>query len=117
VIGKDLSNPVPEWAEVTPRPVPTMDAGLLPLDQPLSPLAHALVAGCLALARQLGQPVPTIKDPAALNGAEGLERMHETRSPLARHQAHDDRMTAPSRRDDEFVRQVRRHLHEAKPSS
>jgi phospholipase C len=67
-----------DWPEATPRPVPNMDAALLPLDQALSPLAQALVAGCLALARQLGQAVPTIKDPAALNGAEGLELMHET---------------------------------------
>ena len=54
-----------------------MDAALIPLDQPLSPLAQALVAGCLALARQLGQTVPTVKDPAALTGAQGLELMHE----------------------------------------
>jgi len=49
----------------------------MPLDQPLSPLAQALVAGCLALARQLGQAVPTINDPATLTGAEGLDEMHE----------------------------------------
>ena len=54
-----------------------MDEALIPLDQPLSPLAQALVAGCLAMAKQLGQPVPAITDPAALTGAEGLELMHE----------------------------------------
>ena len=55
-----------------------MDQALIPLDQPLSPLAQALVAGCLALAKQLGQPVPAITDPAALTGAQGLELIHET---------------------------------------
>ena len=50
--------------------VTNMDAGLLPLDQPLSPLAQALVAGCLALAGQLGQPCHD-QGSAALNGAEG----------------------------------------------
>jgi hypothetical protein len=49
----------------------------IPLDQPLSPLAQAFVLGCLALAEQLGQTVPSIKDPAALNGAEGLELVHQ----------------------------------------
>ena len=54
-----------------------MDQALLPLDEPLSPLAQALVGGCLAMAKQLGQPVPAITDPATLTGAEGLELMHE----------------------------------------
>ena len=34
--------------------------------------------GCLALAQQLGQTVPAIDDPAALNGARGLALIHET---------------------------------------
>jgi len=54
-----------------------MDQALIPLDQPLSPLAPALVGGCLAMAKQLGRPAPAITDPAALTGAEGLELMHE----------------------------------------
>jgi hypothetical protein len=54
-----------------------MDQPLIPLDEPLSPLAQALVGGCLAMAKQLGQPVPAITDPAALTRAEGLELMHE----------------------------------------
>ena len=58
--------------------MPALDEALIPLDQPLSPLAQALVAGCLALAQQLGQPVPAITDPAALTGAQGLELIHET---------------------------------------
>jgi phospholipase C len=66
------------WPDVTPRPVPQMDEALIPPDQPLSPLAQALVGGCLALAEQLGQPVPTIQDPAALNGTQGLQLIHET---------------------------------------
>ena len=78
VLTLDKPRAPEDWPDVTPRPVPAMDAALLPLDQPLSPLAQALVGGCLALARQLGQTVPTIKDPAALTGAEGLELMHET---------------------------------------
>ena len=48
--------------------MPAYDETLIPLDAPLSPLAQALVVGCLALAQQLGQPVPAITDPAALNG-------------------------------------------------
>ena len=58
--------------------MPDFDETLIPLDQPLTPLAQALVMGCLALAQQLGQTVPTINDPAALNGAEGLALIHET---------------------------------------
>jgi phospholipase C len=65
------------WPDVTARTVPAMDQALIPPDQPLSPLAQALVAGCLAMARQLGQTVPTITDPAALTGAEGLEVIHD----------------------------------------
>jgi hypothetical protein len=30
------------------------------------------------MAKQLGQPVPTIQDPAALNGTQGLQIIHET---------------------------------------
>jgi len=48
-----------------------MDHELIPLDRPLSPLAQAVVAGCPAPA--VGHAVPAIKDPAALNGAVGLE--------------------------------------------
>src|SRR3954468_3403849 len=54
-----------------------MDATLIPSTRRFPPLAHALVEGCLALARQLGQPVPAVNDPAALTGADGLELMHE----------------------------------------
>ena len=48
VLTLDQPRAPEDWPEVTPRPVPNMDAALLPLDQPLSPLAQALVAGCLA---------------------------------------------------------------------
>lgn len=63
---------------MTPRAVPELDETLIPLDQPLSPLAQAFVAGCLALAKQLGQAVPDTDDLAALPGAEGLELVHES---------------------------------------
>ena len=77
VLTLDQPRAPEDWPDVTPRPVPGMDQALIPLDQPLSPLAQALVGGCLAMAKQLGQPVPAITDPAALTGAEGLELMHE----------------------------------------
>ncbi|HEX7211488.1 MAG TPA: alkaline phosphatase family protein [Propionibacteriaceae bacterium] len=67
-----------DWPDVAPLPVPDVTEPLIPLNQPLTPLAQALVLGCHALAQQLGQTVPTITDPAALNGAEGLAIMHET---------------------------------------
>ncbi len=77
VLTLDQPRAPQDWPDVTPRPVPGMDQALIPLDQPLSPLAQALVGGCLAMAKQLGQPAPAITDPAALTGAEGLELMHE----------------------------------------
>jgi phospholipase C len=82
VLTLDQPRAPEDWPDVSARPVPTMDQALLPLDQPLSPLAQALVAGCLALARQLGHTVPTLKDPAALTGAQGLELIHQTLSHL-----------------------------------
>jgi phospholipase C len=78
VLSLDQPRAPEDWPDVTPRPVPQMDEALIPFDEPLSPLAQALVGGCLAMAQQLGQPVPTIQDPAALNGAQGLELIHET---------------------------------------
>ena len=66
-----------DWPDVTPQPMPDFDEALIPLDKPLSPLAQAFVSGCLALAKQLGQPVPAIKDPAALTGAQGLDLVHD----------------------------------------
>ena len=57
--------------------MPAYDEALIPLDAPLSPLAQALVMGCLALTQQLGQSVPAITDPAALTGAEGLALVRE----------------------------------------
>jgi len=69
--------PMLRQAAVVPLLLPAYDETLIPLDAPLSPLAQALVMGCLALAEQLGHAVPTITDPAALRGAEGLEVIHD----------------------------------------
>ena len=66
-----------DWPDVSPRPVPDFDVALLPPDAPLSPLAQAFIAGCLALAKQLGQPVPDIKNPADISGTEAVELVHE----------------------------------------
>ena len=77
VLTLDQPRAPEDWPDLSPQPVPDFDETLIPLDQPLSPLAQAFVAGCLALAKELGQPVPDIKDPAALTGAEGLELVHE----------------------------------------
>ena len=73
----DVPRPPEDWPDVTPRPLPAYDETLIPLGTPLSPLAQALVMGCLALAEQLGRAVPTITDPAALNGAQGLDVIRE----------------------------------------
>ena len=74
-----LAEPRPpeDWPEVSPRPLPGDSGTLIPLDAPLSPLAQALVMGCLALAQQLGQPVPTITDPTVLTGTQGLDVIHD----------------------------------------
>jgi phospholipase C len=77
VLTLDQPRPPEQWPDLAPRPVPEVDETLIPLDQPVSPLAQALVSEWLALARQLGQTVPAIKDPAALNGAQGLNLVHE----------------------------------------
>jgi phospholipase C len=78
VLTLDQPRAPEDWPDVAPLPMPDFNETLIPLNQPLTPLAQALVRGCLALAQQLGQTVPTINDPAALNGAEGLAIMHET---------------------------------------
>ena len=72
VLTLDQPRAPEDWPDVTARPVPAFDEALIPLDRPLSPLGQAFVAGCLALAKQFGETVPAIKDPAALTGAEGL---------------------------------------------
>jgi phospholipase C len=77
VLTLDQPRAPEDWPDVAPRSVPTMDQALIPLDEPLSPLAQALVAGCLAMVNQFGESVPTIKDPAALTGAEGLDIIHD----------------------------------------
>ena len=82
VLTLDQPRAPEDWPDVTPRPVPNMDSALLPIDEPLSPLAQALVAGCLAMAKQLGHPVPAISDPATLTGGQGLELIHESLSRL-----------------------------------
>ena len=76
VLTLDRPRPPEDWPDVSPRPVPEFDVALLPPDAPLSPLAQAFIAGCLALAKQLGRRVPDIK-PADLNGTEGVELVHE----------------------------------------
>ena len=82
VLTLDQPRAPEDWPDLTPRPVPNMDAALLPLDEPLSPLAQALVVGCLAMAKQLGHPVPATSDPTALTGIQGLELIHESLSRL-----------------------------------
>jgi phospholipase C len=78
VLTLDQPRAPEDWPDVAPLPMPDFNETLIPLNQPLTPLAQALVMGCVALAQQLGQTVPTIHDPATLNGAEGLAVMHET---------------------------------------
>ena len=77
VLTLDEPRPPQSWPEVRPRPVPEYDETLIPLNAPLSPLAQALVMGCVALTQQFGQSVPAIVDPAALTGAQGIDIMHE----------------------------------------
>ena len=62
-LNLDQPRPPEDWPDVTPRPLPAYDETLIPLGAPLSPLAQALVMGCLALAEQLGQTVPTSPTP------------------------------------------------------
>jgi phospholipase C len=78
VLTLDRPRAPQDWPDVAPLPVPAFNETLIPLNQPLTPLAQALVMGCLALAQQLDQTLPPINDAAALNGAEGLAIMHET---------------------------------------
>ena len=95
VLGKQLSNPIPQRTEhCADRDVgPAATTGELARGQPapgagvrrnpgaagcaLSPLAQALVMGCVALTQQLGQPVPAITDLAALTGTQGIDIIHE----------------------------------------
>ncbi len=86
VIGKDLSNPIPEWAartfdhvfsRATPRdpaswaaiqahPVPEWTADPEVIGQALSSLGKGLVPAFIALARQMGVPLPAeLNDPEA----------------------------------------------------
>ena len=77
VLSLDRPRPPEDWPAVAPQPVPVFDAALVPPNAPLSPLAQALVGVSVELAKHFGQPVPDIKDPGELTGAEGLAIVHE----------------------------------------
>jgi hypothetical protein len=80
VIGKDLSNPIPERAEhgasrghVPYGVAPTMDTPNLPLKG----LAKGMFFALLALGKELGQTVPPISPDADVTRAEGIAMMRE----------------------------------------
>ena len=59
VLRLDRTRAPQDWPDVAPLPVPDFNETLIPLNQPLTPLAQALVMGCLALAQQLGHRRPS----------------------------------------------------------
>jgi phospholipase C len=74
-----LENPrLPEdWPDVVAKPVPQFDAALAPPDAPLRPLPRAALNAVLALAKELGQNVPDIKQDEAINGTHGIAIISE----------------------------------------
>ena len=69
-----LDNPrLPEdWPDVAARPVPQFDAALVPPDAPLRPLPRAALDAVLALAKELGQNVPDIRQDEAISESHGI---------------------------------------------
>ena len=63
VLTLDQPRAPEDWPDVTPRPVPEMDQALIPLDQPLSPLAQALVGDAWQWPSNSANPCPPSPTP------------------------------------------------------
>ena len=72
VFTLDVPREPDNWPDVVARPVPVFNQPVVPLDEPISPLAQAMTMGFLELVKQLGQTVPEIDDPANSRGARRL---------------------------------------------
>jgi len=71
-----------DWPDLVAQPVPAFDESLVPLDQPLAPLAAALFHGYLALMGRFGIAAPALPEGAPINGREALAIVHETAGDL-----------------------------------
>ena len=64
-----------QWPDAVPRPVPKIDAALLPPDRPLSVLGRGLLHAVLEFEKHLGAHVPTIPADAKLTGAQATDML------------------------------------------
>ena len=62
---------------VVPQPVPAFNAPLVAPGVLLHPLGRALLHGALAVAKDLGRPVPDLDEDAILTHEEATQIIHE----------------------------------------
>ncbi|HEY5356774.1 MAG TPA: alkaline phosphatase family protein [Streptosporangiaceae bacterium] len=71
VLSLGRPRPPEDWPEVVARAVPAFDPARAP-DAPMRPLARAALHAVLALARELGQSVPEVKQDEEISAAHGI---------------------------------------------
>jgi phospholipase C len=72
VLSLRRPRPPEDWPEVVARPVPAFDPARVPPGAPMRPLSRAALDAVLALARELGQNVPEVKQDEEISAAHGI---------------------------------------------